>query len=156
MQTKGGGEAWLRTIMFPARGKLGGDTLMMGYAAELTRTISRSREQEDLLAALHRSSAIIEFSLDGIVLDANDNFLKTMGYSKGQVVGKHHRIFCSQKEAASEEYERFWRRLRAGEFFSGRFERFDSYGNSVWLEATYNPIHDESGRLYKIAKLASV
>lgn len=156
VQTKAGGEAWLRTIMFPARGALGGGLLMTGYAAELTRTISRSREQEDLLAALHRSSAIIEFSLDGTVLDANENFLQTMGYSKGQVVGKHHRIFCSQREAASEEYERFWRRLRAGEFFSGRFERFDSYGNSVWLEATYNPIHDESGRLYKIAKLASV
>ncbi|SEG30703.1 methyl-accepting chemotaxis sensory transducer with Pas/Pac sensor [Marinobacterium lutimaris] len=156
LQTKKGGEAWFRVIIHPIRQPGAQDILLMSYAAEVTRTISRAREKEDMLAALHRSSAIIEFSLDGIVIDANDNFLRAMGYSKQQIVGKHHRIFCSKEEVSSEAYERFWQKLRSGEFFSGRFKRFDSHGNVVWLEATYNPIHDESGRLYKVAKLASV
>ncbi|TCK08222.1 methyl-accepting chemotaxis protein [Marinobacterium mangrovicola] len=156
MQTRRNGEAWLRLIIQPATDTKTGQVQLLCYGTEVTRTITRSREKEDMLAALHRSSAIIEFSLDGIVLDANENFLRAMSYDKQQILGKHHRIFCSEEEVASDEYEAFWRRLRSGEFFSGRFQRFDRMGRPVWLEATYNPIHDENGRLYKVAKLASV
>lgn len=156
LQTRQGGEVWLRTLIHPVKGRDGGASTLFAYCAELTRTISRSRANEDMLAALHRSSAIIEFSLDGIVLAANDNFLQAMGYSRDQVVGKHHRMFCSEADSESDDYQLFWDRLGAGEFFSGRFQRFDRYGNAVWLEATYNPIHDEAGTLYKVAKLASV
>ena len=156
MQTRNNDEAWLRLIIQPVVDTQAGQVRLLCYGTEVTRTITRSREKEDMLAALHRSSAIIEFSLDGTVLDANENFLRTMGYDKKQILGQHHQIFCSEEEAASDEYKAFWRKLGAGEFFSGRFQRFDRSGRSVWLEATYNPIHDEAGRLYKIAKLASV
>jgi methyl-accepting chemotaxis protein len=109
-----------------------------------------------MLAALNRSSAVIEFSLDGIILNANDNFLKSMGYSKSQIIGKHHKMFCDSKEVESSKYQDFWRQLRSGKFVSERFKRFDSHGNAVWLEASYNPIHDESGELYKVVKFATV
>lgn len=152
--SKSGKEVWLRTAF--QKDIRTGFTQLAGFAVELTRTISMSREKEDMLTALHRSSAMIEFSLDGIILDANKNFLDAMGYNLGQIKGEHHRIFCSQQEVASDDYRQFWKSLASGKFFSGRVERIDSSGNSVWLEATYNPVHDDSGRLYKVVKLASV
>ncbi|NHI00516.1 chemotaxis protein [Oceanimonas doudoroffii] len=154
--TRAGREAWYRTIFQPRAGNNTGEVELAAYSTELTRTISRSREQEDMLAALNRSSAVIEFSLDGVILHANNNFLRAMGYSLGQITGKHHRMFCDAVEAESGNYRQFWQRLGAGEYVSDRFQRIDSQGNVVWLEASYNPIHDEAGELYKVVKFATV
>ncbi len=150
LKTKTDRELWLRSIVQP----INGDIAI--FSSELTRTISHSREKEDMLAALRRSSAMIEFTLDGIILNANDNFLNAMGYSKSQILGKHHSIFCDPEEANSNTYKEFWSELKEGRFISERFKRIDSYGNEVWLEASYNPIHDENGDLYKVAKFATV
>ncbi|UTV99926.1 PAS domain S-box protein [Marinomonas rhizomae] len=155
IESRNGKEVWYRATVQPKK-VADGSIMLESYATELTRTISHSKEVEDMLAALHRSSAVIEFSLDGIILNANDNFLKGMGYSKSQIVGQHHRMFCEPKEAESQEYKQFWQRLRSGEFVSDRFKRIDSHGHDVWLEASYNPIHDESGELYKVVKFATV
>lgn len=154
--TKSGKEAWFRSIMQPKKQPVDCSIILDVYSSELTQTISQAKETQDMLAALNRSSAVIEFSLDGIILTANDNFLKGMGYSKSQIVGQHHRMFCETQEAESQEYKKFWQRLRSGEFVSDRFKRIDSRGNTVWLEASYNPIHDESGELYKVVKFATV
>jgi methyl-accepting chemotaxis protein len=150
LKTKTDRELWLRSIVQP----INGDIAI--FSSELTRTISHSREKEDMLAALSRSSAMIEFTLDGIILNANDNFLNAMGYSKSQILGKHHSIFCDPEEANSNTYKEFWSELKEGRFISDRFKRIDSYGTEVWLEASYNPIHDENGDLYKVAKFATV
>ncbi|NVK72811.1 MAG: PAS domain-containing methyl-accepting chemotaxis protein [Oceanospirillaceae bacterium] len=155
VEEKHGKEVWYRATIQPKKLSDGSVQLEV-YAAELTRTISQSREVEDMLAALNRSSAVIEFNLDGIILKANDNFLKEMGYSRDQIIGKHHSMFCDAQETESEEYQQFWQRLRAGEFVSDRFKRIDSRGQDVWLEASYNPINDESGQLYKVVKFATV
>jgi len=151
-----GKEAWLRVIVQPifnSEKKLTGFAV---FATELTRTISMSREQEDMLKALNRSTAVIEFSLEGTILRANENFLSTMGYSKEQIIGKHHRIFCETEEVNSPEYQEFWKKLGRGQFISDRFKRIDSYGQVVWLEASYNPIHNDLGELYKVVKFATV
>jgi methyl-accepting chemotaxis protein len=79
-----------------------------------------------------------------------------MGYSPQQVIGKHHRLFCTQEEASSASYSEFWAKLNRGEFAAGRFKRVDSHGNEVWLEATYNPVYDSHNRLYKVVKFATV
>ena len=151
---KQGNEQWYRVVMLPT--PLQGERRLHIYAAELTRTITESRQQQDMLAALDRSQAVIEFNLDGVILDANENFLKGMGYRKDQIIGKHHSMFCTSEEANSTDYDKFWHSLRTGHFFSGRVQRVDSQGNRVWLEATYNPIHNDDGELYKVAKFASV
>lgn len=122
----------------------------------LTQIIESSRENEDLIKALHRSTAVIEFDTQGMVLRVNDNFLKSMGYSKQEVSGKHHGMFCTEQEASSKEYQAFWQRLRNGEFIAGRFKRIDKHGNEVWLEASYNPIFNEANELYKVVKFATV
>jgi len=82
--------------------------------------------------------------------------LKGTGYKLEQIVGKHHRIFCTEQEANSEEYKQFWRGLAQGQLESGRYKRIDSRGNEVWLEASYNPIRNEDGQLYKVVKFATV
>ncbi|GGN28044.1 MULTISPECIES: methyl-accepting chemotaxis protein [Marinomonas] len=156
VEDRNGKEVWYRSILQPRHQSDDGRIVLEVYSAELTRTISQSKEDEDMLAALNRSSAVIEFSLDGIILNANDNFLKSMGYSKSQIIGKHHKMFCDPKEVESQKYQDFWRQLRSGKFVSERFKRFDSHGNTVWLEASYNPIHDDSGELYKVVKFATV
>ncbi|RAU39675.1 PAS domain-containing methyl-accepting chemotaxis protein [Pseudomonas sp. RIT411] len=151
-----GQEAWLRGILHPFHDSQGQVTRFRLFCNNLTRTIETSREHESLLKALRRSTAVIEFNLQGEVLDANDRFLQAMGYSLAQIKGKHHRLFCEPAEANSEAYEQFWARLRRGEFVVDRFKRLDAHGRDVWLEASYNPVIDAHDRLYKVVKFATV
>jgi methyl-accepting chemotaxis protein len=155
--TRGNGnEAWLRSIVQPVRSSDGRIKHISMFSSDLTRTIEASREHENLITALVRSTAVIEFDLNGNVLTANDRFLNGMGYSLAQIQGKHHRIFCEPQDANSVEYQQFWKRLNAGEFVAGRFKRVDSHGRVVWLEASYNPVLDANERLYKVVKFATV
>ncbi|MCZ8529460.1 methyl-accepting chemotaxis protein [Alteromonas sp. PRIM-21] len=151
-----GQEMWVRGIVQPVDDANGNVKYIAFYMAEQTRNITLSNELRDMIDALHRSSAVIEFNLDGTIITANDNFLKGMGYTLEQIEGKHHRIFCTEQEANSEEYKHFWRDLSEGKLESGRFKRIDSRGNEVWLEASYNPIRNEDGNLYKVVKFATV
>ena len=151
-----GKEAWLRSIVQPVRSSEGRIKQFSMFSSDLTRTIESSREHENLITALMRSTALIEFDLEGHVLTANDRFLGAMGYSLAQIEGKHHRMFCEPQEYNSAEYQQFWKRLNAGEFVAARFKRVDSHGRLVWLEATYNPVVDANERLYKVVKFATV
>ena len=115
-------------------------------------------ERADLrgkLTGLHRSTAVIEFSMEGTVLTANANFLSMTGYRLDQIVGRHHRIFCEPGYVASDEYGRFWQHLRRGEFAEGEYLRLGADGREIWIQATYNPIFDEDGRLVKVVKFAN-
>ncbi|WP_277964210.1 PAS domain-containing methyl-accepting chemotaxis protein [Pseudomonas sp. RIT-To-2] len=112
-------------------------------------------QQASLLAAIERSMAVIEFDLNGLVLRANDNFLKTVGYRADQVVGQHHRMFCTPEYARSAPYSQLWARLKTGEFVAETFERVNAAGQAIWLEASYNPVRDAQGRVEKIIKFAT-
>lgn len=107
------------------------------------------------LDALNRSLAIIEFDLHGNILIANDNFLNVLGYSLEEVKGQHHSIFVDNTYRNSQEYKDFWARLRNGEFQSGEYCRYTKNGQTVWIEASYNPIFDANNKPYKIVKFAS-
>lgn len=107
------------------------------------------------IQAIRRSQAVIEFEVDGTIIDANDNFLQAMGYSHDEILGNHHRIFVDPQYAASVEYEQFWDVLRRGEFHSGTYERLGKYGKTIWIQASYNPVVDENGLVTKIVKYAS-
>lgn len=152
---KGGEESWLRGVIQPVFDIDGNIVKYSVNLNDLTRTISRSKEHEDLVAALHKSNAVIEFDLHGHIQNANEAFLNTVKYTLDQIKGKHHRIFCEPEYANSREYALFWEQLSQGKFVEGRFERIDAQGNKVWLGATYNPICDSHGRMYKVVKLAT-
>lgn len=151
-----GEEAWLRSILQPVKTVDGRIRHFSMHSSDLTRTIETSREHESLIKALMRSTAVIEFNLDGEVLTANDRFLQTVGYSLEQVRGKHHRMFCEPAEVNSTAYQAFWDRLRRGEYVADRFKRIDAHGRTIWLEASYNPIFDAHDVLYKVVKFATV
>ena len=107
-------------------------------------------------AALGRSTAVISFNLDGTIIDANENFLKTMGYSLEQLRGQHHRLFVDKAYAASVEYQHFWDKLGRGEYAAGQFPRVAADGREVWIEASYNPVLGRDGKPRKIVKFATV
>ena len=151
-----GQEAWLRSIWQPIKGSDGTLHHFTLCATNLTRTIETSREHESVINALLRSTAVIEFDLGGHVITANQRFLDGMGYRLEQIKGKHHRMFCEREEAESAAYRDFWASLNRGEYIADRFKRIDAHGRTVWLEASYNPVHDAYGKLYKVIKFATV
>jgi len=108
-----------------------------------------------LYDAINRVQAIIEFSLDGRVLHANDNFLHTFGYSLQEVQNQHHRMFCTPEFAASREYAFFWERLGKGEFDAGEYRRLDKQGKEIWIQASYNPVLNAQGRPESVVKFAT-
>jgi len=151
-----GQEAWLRSILQPVKNSEGRIKYFTLHSSDLTRTIETSREHESLIKALMRSTAVIEFDLDGTILTANERFLATLGYRLEQIRGKHHRMFCEPEETNSAGYQAFWDKLRRGEYVAERFKRIDAHGRVVWLEASYNPIFDAHDVLYKVVKFATV
>ena len=109
------------------------------------------------LEAINRSNAVIDFDLDGNIIKVNDIFLQAVGYKPGEaskIIGRHHSIFVTPEYADSEEYKDFWETLKSGKFFSGEYQRIKRDGSALYLQATYNPIIDDSGQVYKIMKIA--
>ncbi len=128
---------------------------MVKFATDITEAKQRTAEFEGKLAAIGKSQAVIDLDLSGTILTANDNFLRTLGYSLEDIKGRHHRMFCDDAYASSSAYQGFWDKLRAGQFDAGRYRRFGRGQKAIWIQATYNPIFDASGRPYKIVKVIS-
>lgn len=107
------------------------------------------------LDAVSRTSAVIEFTPDGTILDANENFLAATGYSLSEIKGNHHRIFCDPSYTATNEYKDFWLKLAGGQFDAGKYKRFNKAGDELWLQASYSPIFDQENNVVKVVKFAS-
>ncbi|MGE4501625.1 MAG: methyl-accepting chemotaxis protein [Thiomicrospira sp.] len=123
--------------------------------ARLMQTEQQLAQSQAILDALHRSMAVIEFLPDGTILTANDNFLRTVGYSLSEIVGQSHRLFVPAQIQASADYQAHWRKLSQGDFLQSRFKRQTKQGKVLWLEASYNPIFDAQGRVVKVVKFAT-
>jgi methyl-accepting chemotaxis protein len=120
----------------------------------------RARDEKDAdyrgqIAAINRAQAVIEMDLEGKVLDINDNFARAMGYTRAEVVGKHHSMFVEAAHAGSAEYRSFWEKLKRGEYEVANFKRLAKGGREVWLQASYNPIADVNGKPFKVVKYAT-
>ncbi|AEB49093.1 MULTISPECIES: methyl-accepting chemotaxis protein [Aeromonas] len=149
---KQGRELWLEATYFPV--KLDGKVVrVVKIASDITESYQQLSRQKAIISALDRALAIIEFTPMGEIVTANQNFLSCVGYSLSQLKGQHHRLFCD--ESFYREQPHFWDDLAHGQLKSGLFSRRDSHGNEIWLEATYNPIKDESGKVVKVIKFAS-
>ena len=146
---------WLEASYNPIKDASGRVMKVVKYAMDVTAKVQQESEANAKLQAIDRAMAVIEFNLDGSILTANQNFLTRMGYTLAELKGKHHRLFCTPALVNSSAYEDFWRRLNQGELFQGQFERVDKRGQTVWLEANYNPVYDAAGRLCKVVKFAS-
>ncbi|MFG6666397.1 methyl-accepting chemotaxis protein [Halomonas sp. HNIBRBA4712] len=151
-----GSMIWLNIDWMPIRDRHGRLARVQGYGRDVTDLVESAKESESFIAALLRSTAVIQFNLDGTIITANEQFLQAMGYRLGEIVGQHHRMFCTAEEVASPSYAHFWQKLNNGEFVADRFKRLDSRGSEVWLRATYNPVYNADGYLWKVVKFATV
>ncbi|OYX34929.1 MAG: chemotaxis protein [Caulobacterales bacterium 32-69-10] len=152
---KGGKEIWIQASYNPVKNARGDVVKVVKVATDITAAKLRNAEFESKLAAISRVQAVIEFTPTGEILSANENFLKTLGYTLAEVSGGHHRMFVEPAFGQSIEYQDFWRRLQAGEFVAAEFKRIGKGGREVFIQASYNPIFDMSNRVVKVVKFAT-
>ena len=150
-----GTDIWIQATYNPVFGPDGTVEKVVKFASDVTDAKRQTIEQAGMVAAIERAQAVIEFDLDGTIQRANANFLAAVGYEEDEIRGRHHRIFCDPEYAASTEYQTFWRNLREGRFEAGQFQRFGKGGREVWIQATYNPVLDPSGKVTRVVKFAS-
>ena len=152
---KGGAEVWIQASYNPVVDRYGKVKKVVKVASVTTSAKHLTAEFESKINALSRVQAVIEFLPNGEIITANENFLRTLGYSLPEIIGRHHRMFVEPGEAQSPGYQEFWTKLNRGEFVAAEFRRIGKAGGDVWIQASYNPIFDTSGRVVKIVKFAT-
>ena len=152
---KQGNTHWVSESGRPMLGDDGQVLWIDGVIMDMTFFEQRNAEFESTVRAIDRALAVVEFDLNGHVLNANTNFLELMGYGLEEIVGQHHRIFCDPAYTQTEAYEQFWKQLRSGELDGGEYLRFSKTGSQVWIQASYSPIFDAQGQPVKVVKFAT-
>ena len=152
---KGGRDVWIQASYNPVLGLDGKPTKIVKCATDVTAEKLRTADFEGQLQAFGKSQGVIEFKLDGTILAANENLLDATGYTLDEVRGRHHSMFADPEYAASPAYRLLWEKLNRGEFDAGRYRRLGKGGREIWIQASYNPIFDLSGRPIKVVKYAT-
>jgi methyl-accepting chemotaxis protein len=152
---KNGKEVWLQAYYNPVLDLSGKPFKVVKFATDITQEKLRESDIAGQLQAINKSQAVIEFSLDGEILTANDRFLDLMGYRLEEIKGRHHGTFVEPQYRASSEYRDFWEKLRRGEFVTSQFKRIGKNGKEIWIQASYNPILDPDGKPFKVVKFAT-
>ncbi|TKX33075.1 energy taxis response protein CetZ [Campylobacter aviculae] len=152
---KGGDDIYLEANYLPISNKNGQVYKIIKFANNITQRHYEMLDLKNTIAAAERSMAIIEFKPDGTIITANENFLKTMDYTLDEIKGKHHSMFCDSKYSNSKDYLQFWEDLRNGKFQSSKYVRYGKNNKKVYLEASYNPVKNDDGKIYKVIKFAT-
>jgi methyl-accepting chemotaxis protein len=152
---KGGREIWIQATYNPLLDAAGKAYKVVKFCIDVTARKLEAADYEGQIAAVNKSNAVIHFKLDGTIVSANSNFLGAVGYALDEIEGRHHRIFVSEAERNAPAYIAFWEALKRGEFQSGEFRRLKKNGKELWLQATYNPIFDPSGKPFKVVKFCT-
>ena len=152
---KDGKEIWIQASYNPIFDASGNPYKVVKYATDITAQKRQFADFSGKLEAISKAQAVIEFNLDGTIITANENFLNTVGYSLGEIQGQHHQMFVESEYARSTQYKQFWDKLRRGEYESAEYKRIGKGGKEIWIQASYNPIFDASGKPYKVVKFAT-
>lgn len=152
---KGGKQVWIEASYNPIRDTSGKPFKVVKFATDITEKKIRSMEDAGKIDAILRAQAVIEFDMNGTVITANENFLKTMGYSLAEIQGKHHSLFVEPAMRDSSAYRDFWAKLNRGEYAAAEYKRIGKGGKEVWILASYNPILDERKKPFKVVKFAT-
>jgi PAS domain S-box-containing protein len=153
--SKDGDEVWVQASYNPVLDAKGHPTKVIKLATDITAQKIEALDNEDQVSAIERSQAVVAYSLDGMIISANKNFLNAMGYTLGEVQGKHDGMFVEPSERQSAAYREFWAKLNRGESQSAEYKRVGKGGKEVWILATYNPIADENGKPLKVVTFAT-
>jgi len=152
---KGGKEVWIQASYNPIFDLNGKPFKVVKFASDVTAQKMTNADFSGQIDAIGKSQAVIEFNMDGSIIDANDNFLNAVGYSLREIQGQHHNIFVEHGYKTSAEYQQFWDKLNRGEFDSGEYLRIGKAGKEIWIQASYNPIFDLNGKPFKVVKYAT-
>ncbi len=152
---KNGMDVWISATYTPIKDVDGKVFKVVKYARNITEQITVSHDNQGQINAIRSSQAVIQFAVDGTILDANDNFLNATGYTLNEIKGQHHQIFVDAAYRASGEYRIFWQELASGLVKSGDFRRFTKAGREIWMHANYTPIRDINGKVSKVVKYAT-
>ncbi|WP_193227566.1 sensor domain-containing protein [Aureimonas psammosilenae] len=152
---KNGREVWLQATFNPIFDLNGRPFKIVEYAVDITDEKLRRADYQGQIEAIGKSQGVVTLSLDGTILEANENILAALGYDAEELRGQHHSMLVTPEAVGSDDYAKLWRKLRAGEFHSGMIERVGKSGRRVWLQATYNPILDPKGQPFKVVKFAT-
>jgi methyl-accepting chemotaxis protein len=152
---KGGKEVWIQASYNPILDPNGKPFKVIKFATDITARKIRNMEDAGKIDAILRAQAVIEFKMDGTIITANENFLKTMGYSLAEIQCKHHSMFVEPAVRESSSYREFWDSLNRGEYSAAEYKRIGKGGKEVWILASYNPILDERGKPFKVVKFAT-
>lgn len=150
-----GRQVWIQASYNPVFDGNGRPYMVVKFASDITEQENAAANYQGQLSAINKSQAVIEFSLDGRIQNANENFLKTLGYTIEEVRGQHHSMFVDPAHRAGAEYRLFWDKLARGEFDAGQYKRVGRGGREIWIQASYNPIFDATGKPFKVVKFAS-
>jgi methyl-accepting chemotaxis protein len=152
---KGGREVWILASYNPVLDEKGKPFKVVKFATDITAQKLRTADLAGQIAAIGKSQAVIEFNLDGTIIDANDNFLRALGYSLPELKGRHHSLLVEPSEREGAAYREFWAKLNRGEYQTGEYKRIGKGGREVYIQASYNPILDLNGRPFKVVKYAA-
>jgi methyl-accepting chemotaxis protein len=152
---KGGKEIWIRASYNPILDGNGKPVGVVKFATDVTAQKIKSMEDAGKIDAIRRAQAVIEFNMDGTIVDANQNFLDAMGYTFDEINGKHHGMFVTPADREDAAYREFWARLNRGQFEAAEYKRLAKDGREVWILASYNPILNEAGKPFKVVKFAT-
>lgn len=152
---KNGETVWIQASYNPIIDENNKVIKVIKFASDITAQKAQAADTMGQIEAIGKSQAVIEFNLDGTIIDANDNFCQTLGYSIEEIRGRHHSMFAEPEYANSQEYKAFWQNLNQGQFDSGEYKRIGKGGKEIWIQASYNPILDMSGKPVKVVKFAS-
>jgi methyl-accepting chemotaxis protein len=152
---KGGKEVWIQASYNPILDLNGKPFKVVKYATDVTQQKLTNVDYQGQIAAINKAQAVIEFSMDGTVINANDNFLKALGYTLEEIKGRHHSLFVDDAYRQSADYKEFWAKLNRGEYVADEFKRIGKGGKEVWIQASYNPILNLNRKPFKVVKYAT-
>ncbi len=150
----GGRELWLRTTYSPILDATGQPLRVLQVAFDITETVLRNADHESRWEAVNRGFGVAEFDPDGNVLETNDEFLRLTGYSRRDIYGQHHSMFCTPDYVQTQAYRDFWISLGKGEAWQGRVHRVGRFNRDVHLQASYSAIRDTGGLVVRVIKFA--
>jgi len=152
---KGGREVWILASYNPVLDEKGKPFRVVKFATDVTKEKLATADLAGQIASISKSQAVIEFNMDGTIIGANQNFLKTVGYSLDEIRGRHHSMFVDPSEREGAAYREFWAALNRGEYQAAEYKRIGKNAREVWIQASYNPILDLNGKPFKVVKYAT-
>jgi methyl-accepting chemotaxis protein len=152
---KGGKEIWILATYNPILNEAGKPFKVVKFATDVTAQKLSIADNDGQIAAIRKSQAVIEFNMDGTIRSANQNFLNAMGYTLGEIEGRHHSLFVEPAESGSAAYKEFWENLNRGQYQAAEYKRIAKGGREIWIQASYNPILDLNGKPFKVVKYAT-